>query len=132
MLRESGVGCYTGKVFVGAFAYADDIAMLAPTPSAMRRLLRICDQYVQQFSVVFNAAKSAWLHVSNSKQSINCVAQFYIGGLASEYVHLRHIVSASLDDKNDILTKRNSLCVTINNVLCYFWKRDQLVKLMLL
>jgi len=37
-----------------------------------------------------------------------------------EYVHLGHIASANLDDKNDILSKRNSLCGKMNNVLCYF------------
>ena len=112
MLCESGVGCYIGRAFVGALAYADDIALLAPTPSAMRRLLRICDEYGQKFSVMFNAAKSAWLLVSKSKQPFKCVPEFYIGNqcidLASEYVHLGHIVSASLDDKHEILSKRNS------------------------
>ena len=78
MLSESGVGCYIGRVFVGALAYADDIALLAPTPSAMWRLLRICDEYGQKFSVMFNAAKSAWLLVSKSKQPFKCVAEFYI------------------------------------------------------
>jgi len=68
ILSESGVGCYTGNVFVGALAYADNIALLAPTPSTMRRLLRICDEYGQQFSVMFNAAKSVWLRESKSKQ----------------------------------------------------------------
>jgi len=67
---------------------------------------------------------------------VYCVPQFYIGGqrvgLASEYVHLGHIVSASLDDKNDVLAKRNSLCGKINSVLYYLWKRDPLVKLKLL
>ena len=80
MLSETGVGCYIGNVFVAALAYADDIALLAPIPSAMRRLLRICDEYCQQFSVMFNGAKSAWLLASKSKQSFNCVPQFYIGG----------------------------------------------------
>jgi len=79
MLSESGVGCYIGHVFVGALAYADDIALLAPTPSVMRRLLRICDEYDQKFSVMFNAAKSAWLLVSKSKQPFKCVPEFYIG-----------------------------------------------------
>jgi len=58
-LHESGVGCYTGSVFVGALAYADDVALLAPTPSAMRRLLKICDSFGTEFSVAFNASKSA-------------------------------------------------------------------------
>ena len=37
-----------------------------------------------------------------------------------------------MDDKGEILSKRNSLCAKINNVLCYFSKRDPLVKLKLL
>ena len=44
-LASSGVGCYVGLNFVGALAYADDIVLLAPTPTAMRKLLSICDIY---------------------------------------------------------------------------------------
>ena len=40
-LCKSGVGCYIGKVYVGALAYADDVALLAPTPI----LLKICGEY---------------------------------------------------------------------------------------
>jgi len=35
LLRESNVGCFIGNVFEGALAYADDIALLTPTPRAM-------------------------------------------------------------------------------------------------
>ena len=38
--------------------YADDIVLLAPTPSAMRKLLQICEQYAQEYSITFNAKKS--------------------------------------------------------------------------
>ena len=38
-LSDAKVGCYIGHVCVGALAYADDIAMLAPTARAMRKLL---------------------------------------------------------------------------------------------
>jgi len=58
-VHESGVGCYIGSVFVGALAYADDIALLAPTPSSMHRLLKIRDSFGPEFSVAFNASKSA-------------------------------------------------------------------------
>jgi len=37
-----------------------------------------------------------------------------------------------LDDKSDIISKRNSLCAKIKNVLCYFGNRDPAVKLKLL
>ena len=33
---------YIWNVFVGALAYADDVVLLAPTHSAMRRMLRVC------------------------------------------------------------------------------------------
>jgi len=42
-LSESGVGCYMGDNFLGALGYADDIVLIAPSPSAMRKLLAICD-----------------------------------------------------------------------------------------
>ena len=34
-LRNSDVGCYIGNFFVGALAYADDLALLAPSASAV-------------------------------------------------------------------------------------------------
>ena len=56
-LSESGVGCFIRHVFTGALAYADDVVLLAPTPSAMRVLLNICGEYGKEFSVAFNAVK---------------------------------------------------------------------------
>ena len=44
-LTKSGMGCFFGPFFVGALAYADDLALLAPTATAMRKLLSICDDY---------------------------------------------------------------------------------------
>jgi hypothetical protein len=40
-LSNAGVGCYIGNNFVGALAYADDIVLLAPSASALRRMLAI-------------------------------------------------------------------------------------------
>jgi len=51
-LSSSGVGCNLGLNFVGALAYADDIVLLAPTPSAMRILLQICDSYAASMILV--------------------------------------------------------------------------------
>ena len=42
-LSNAGVECYFGPIFVGALAYADDLLLLAPTPSAMRKLFGVCD-----------------------------------------------------------------------------------------
>ena len=39
----------------GCIAYADDIALLAPTTRAMRLMLGICDDFAQEHAIVFNA-----------------------------------------------------------------------------
>ena len=41
-LSHSNVRCYWENIFVGALAYADDLTLLAPSPSALRKLLAIC------------------------------------------------------------------------------------------
>ena len=62
-LAQSGVGCFIGFNFVGALAYADDIVLIAPTPSsAMRQLLLICDMYAVEYDIMFNANKSKFMY----------------------------------------------------------------------
>jgi len=66
-LKQSKIGCWTGNTFVGALAYADDITLFAPTPSAMRYMLRICEEYSCEFCVSFNAASSASMYCGKKK-----------------------------------------------------------------
>jgi hypothetical protein len=62
-LADSGVGCYIGLNFCGAIAYADDIVLICPTPTAMRKLLIICDTFASKYDIVFNADKSKFFIV---------------------------------------------------------------------
>ena len=92
----------------------------------------------KQFSIVFNAAKSACLLVASSKSLQQRVKkpEFYISGklidFVNEYTHLRHIISDCMDDKHDILFRRNTLCGKINNVTCFFCQQCPAVKLRLM
>ena len=53
-LSNSGVGCYWGSSFVDALAYADDIVLLAPCASALRRMLNICNNFATEHGLIFN------------------------------------------------------------------------------
>ena len=55
---KAGVGCFIGPNFVGALAYADDIVLLTPTPTELRRLLAICENYAQEYCISFNSFKN--------------------------------------------------------------------------
>ena len=136
-LAESTIGCFIGNVFMGALAYADDIASLASTTQAMRLMLGICDDFAQGFAIVFNAkmSKCLWVkHSSANKVASDRKTQFVIGGSVIEYSwpHLGHIIASSNDDNLDILNRRNSLCGQINDVLGCFDGPGPVTKLRLL
>ena len=57
-LARVGVGCFIGRKFVGALAYADDIVLVAPTASALRKMLVVCDNYATEYYMAFNVHKS--------------------------------------------------------------------------
>jgi len=61
LLEDSGVGCYLGHRFMGALSYADDVALIAPTITAARIMLRVCEVFASSYKVLFNADKSVLL-----------------------------------------------------------------------
>ena len=109
--------------------------MLAPTANAKRHLLKICDIYASDYSIVFNATKSKCIFVQSCHDialSFAPKSELFIGGNLIEYVkqwpHLGHIVTDSLEDAADIASRRNSLCGQINNLLCYYGKLGHVTK----
>ena len=44
-LRNSGVGCHLADLFVAVILYADDLTLMAPSRSAMQKLLDVCEEY---------------------------------------------------------------------------------------
>ena len=51
-LKESGLGCQVGRTFVGAFGYADDLALISPSLSGLRQMIKICEKYAIEYSIV--------------------------------------------------------------------------------
>jgi len=107
-LAQSGCGCFIGRNFVGALAYADDIVLVCPTASALRKLLSLCDAFAGEYDMKFNAPKSKLLVClprSRYKQAANHVmsCQFFIDGNVIErvdsFLHLDHVITSSLNDK---------------------------------
>ena len=46
---------------MGALSYADDVALIAPTITAARMMLRVCEDFASSYKVLFNAEKSVLL-----------------------------------------------------------------------
>ena len=58
-LKESGLGCHVGRTFAGAFAYADDIALVSPSLSGLRQMIQICEQYAMEYSIVLTLSNQS-------------------------------------------------------------------------
>jgi len=63
LLSKAGVSCYNGSNFVGALAYADDIMLIAPTATALHKIIILCDEYARDYSISYNAVKTKCLVV---------------------------------------------------------------------
>ena len=92
-LENSGVGCYMGGVFAGAFAYADDITILSPSVLALKYMADICNNYATRYDVKFNAKKSS-LIIFKCDSSVPPDPQIVINSekvrIVGQIVHLGH------------------------------------------
>ena len=59
-LQHSGLDCHSGLSYAGAFGYADDIALLAPSLQCLNGMVSICEKYAGSHSITFNPNKSKY------------------------------------------------------------------------
>ena len=43
-LKQLGLWCHVGMTYAGAFGYADDIALVAPSIYCLKEMVNICEQ----------------------------------------------------------------------------------------
>ena len=55
-LAQSNFGCHIGDTPMNHFAYADDLALVAPTARALNRLLEICQDFASDHFIAFSTS----------------------------------------------------------------------------
>ena len=53
-LKQLGLGCHVGPTFAGAFGYADDVALIAPSLYALKNMISVCESYAERITIVDN------------------------------------------------------------------------------
>ena len=95
-LKKTDVGCYMGSVFAGAFAYADDLTLLAPTVHALKIIASVCEQYARDFHVLFNSNKKSKLIVFKAGTRAPPDPGIKINGntvkMVNSVTHLGHVI----------------------------------------
>ena len=57
-LEKGGEGCWVGNQFYGAIGYADDLTLLAPTVSSLSKMIKICEEFSNEYNVKYNPDKT--------------------------------------------------------------------------
>jgi exonuclease III len=124
-LSSSGVGCHIEGEFVGGISYADDLTLLAPSLSASRTLLRICESFGEEYDVLFNPTKSQALIfqspstlfplINRGRLSLN---DSYID-FVSHAVHLGTFIGENGFDRN-IQRAQHELYARVNSLHAKF------------
>jgi hypothetical protein len=123
-LKKSNMGCSVGDSYVGCVAYADDIILLAPTITALRKQISIVENYASDHNIKFNGSKSKLMYVGQSENvpntciSVNCETVEWVKCLS----YLGHTIfnNRAISDvqgiKKDFVCKFNSLAADMVNV----------------
>ena len=70
-LKDSGLCCHLGRTFAGAFAYADDLALVSSSLNGLRQMIQMCEQYAMEYSIVLTLSKLMCLNsVSSDKPNL--------------------------------------------------------------
>ena len=107
---------YTAVLHV---AYADDIALVAPTTHALKAMCDICTNFAHEYDIQFNTAKCQLIKYGESDD-----VPFYFNGTLIEYVrhgvHLGHSIGPVThcymvrDVARDFLTYLNGILANFN------------------
>ena len=70
-LSKSGAGCYIGQQFTGAFGYAHDVILVAPSKRSLNILLETCKAFSSKYRVKYNPQKSKLIVFDNGDAIIH-------------------------------------------------------------
>ena len=112
--------------------YADDVALLAPSPFALRNMLDTCSKFADQHHLCFNADKTQLINFSKTSHPVNSTPHFIFLGkplpVSRSIKHLRHILTSNLSEDEDITAISKDMCRKANHLLHIFSCCDPSVK----
>ena len=122
-IKSSKLGCHIGGLVSNVFAYADDLIILCPTVSGLKKIIVICEEYSKNFELLFNPDK-CYLLIFKSKDSpeVYCNVDIYISGekvkILTKEVHLGNVLStegSAIDFQNVINDMKGRTVSIVNN-----------------
>jgi len=123
-LNNAATGCNFNDLFYNNFAYADDLALAAPSPSSLQKLVNICETYGLEFDIIFNPLKSWCMCIKGKKIKINSIPSINLNGNVLEFVdkikYLGVFISSDFCDDKDMQRQLSMMYVHSNSLIRQF------------
>jgi hypothetical protein len=118
-LEDAGLGCHMGKHFYGALSYADDLTLAVPSISGLRKMLEICEEYGDEYSVDYNSTKTVCVLFSRRKVTVKPEVQLHGATLkwVNKVKHLGNHLESNLRETTEITMKKSDLIQRVNTLL---------------
>ena len=120
-LSSAGVGCHIAGTPLNNFSYADDLAIVAPSATAMNELLGICDKFAADNHIVYNTTKSVSMVILPPRMKFETVPNLYLNNCILNFVdkfkYLGYILNKEFTDDDDIRRERQRLCIRGNMLI---------------
>lgn len=137
-VTNSGLGCKLANQFINILAYADDIALLAPSWKALQKLIDVLHIHVVDIDMIVNVKKTVAMVFAPKRRNMIVAREFpvfKIGNSCIQYVqnfkYLGHIITDNLMDDLDIQREIKNMFIRTNVLNRRFHKCSVSVKLML-
>ena len=121
-INESGLGCHIGHLSYAGLGYADDVTISTPSVCALQSILNICEEFADEYNVLFNCKKTVCMRVGSGGTEPN--RPVTLNGIKLSWhkkvKHLGNIVTHDLKDDEDITYKRGVFISQVNKLKCKF------------
>ena len=123
-LNGTKVGCYISNRPFNNFSYADDLALVAPSATALNQLLKTCESFASDNYIVFSTTKSVCMSILPKSSTITRKPNIYLANSKLAYVdnfnYLGHTVDSKFSDDEDIGKEARKLCAQGNTIIRKF------------
>ena len=134
-ISNMGTGCQLGIYSSNVIAYADDIVLLAPSPTSLQNMMDVANLEASKLDLTFNPDKSKIMIFDSKGRKNKIKRQFYIGSQPiSQVTNIKYLgneISSDLCCSNDIISKLKKFYAEFNQILRKFCFTDIPVKLFL-
>ena len=132
LLNKEYIGCYLQGVPYNHLFYADDSVLLAPSPSALQKLINICDAYATDVELTYNTKKTVCMSILPKWLKVNNGFQFELSGntlsYTNEHKYLGVYIRNDCMDGSDIQQQVRSIYARGNIIIAKFSNCDVNVK----